>query len=523
MDRLKRGARGLVALISVCAALFALWHLEQARHGLEIRRETAGATPVTIYRKAGGSPGPAVIITHGFAGSRQLMEAYALTLARSGYVAVSLDFEGHGRNAKPMSGDVTSVEGTTRKLMAEIGRVTDYALGLAGVDGRVALLGHSMASDIIVRQAKADPRVGAVVAISMFSQAVTATEPKNLLAITGEWETALRAEALKVARLAATDAAEGQTIGDVETGTARRVVVAPTVEHVAVLYSPTALREARDWLDKVFRYPGPPASGDLTLAGRPDRPAVAATGPAILLLLGAIVTLAWPASGLLPAGQQSAPQPIPLRTFLAAALVPALLTPLLLAPFDTRFLPVLVADYVALHLFVFALIALAILWRSGISLGQPVTISGLAFAGVGSGAALAAFGIIVFGGALDRYVASFMPTADRVAIIGLLAVGGVPFMLADSLLTGTGRAPLWRTILVRSAFLASLVLAVMLDLERLFFLLIILPVIVLFYAVFGTMGGWVGRRTGAPLAAGLGMGLTLAWALGVTFPLFGQD
>lgn len=504
-------ARGIITLVGLLVVVVALWHLEQAREGLEIKHLSVDSTPVTVYRKSGAVPRPAVVITHGFAGSRQLMEAYALTLARSGYVAVSFDFEGHGRNAKPMSGDVTRVDGTTANLMAEIGRVTDLAMGLEGVDGRVALLGHSMASDIIVRQAKNDPRVAAVVAISMFSQAVTASEPRNLLAITGEWETFLRTEAIKTARLVKADATEGQTIGSFEGGTARRVVVAPSVEHVAVLYSPTAMREARDWLDQVFEYPKASAAG--ADAERSARPGVANTGPAILLLLSALVALAWPAVRLLPAAEESLPQQLPLRIFLAAALLPAIVTPLVLAPFDTRLLPVLVADYVALHLLVFALTALAILWRAGIGLGRPAWISGLA---------LAAYGIFVFGGALDRYVASFMPTADRVPIIAAIAAGAVPFMIADSLLTGAGRAPLWRTLLVRFMFLCSLVVAVMLDLERLFFLLIILPVIVLFYVVFGTMGGWVGRRTGAPLAAGLGMGLTLAWALAVTFPLFSQ-
>jgi hypothetical protein len=45
-------------------------------------------------------------------------------------------------------------------------------------------------------------------------------------------------------------------------------------------------------------------------------------------------------------------------------------------------------------------------------------------------------------------------------------------------------------------------------------------VIVLFITIFGLMGGWVGRRTGSPSAAGIALGLLLAWAIGVTFPTF---
>jgi len=488
--------RALTAVAAVTCIAFGVWQLEAERSGVEITSLNVGTTPATVYRLQEGTTAPAVIIAHGFAGSRQLMEAYALTLARAGYVAVSFDFEGHGRNPTPMSGDVTSVDGTTRLLMNEIARVCDAALALPGVDGRFALLGHSMASDIIVRQALEDPRVAATVAISMFSEAVTETQPRNLLIITGAWEGFLRDDALKNLRLAQPTASEGQTVGKPSEGTGRRAVVAPSVEHVAVLYSATALRETRDWLDAVF---GRSSAGPVSAAG----------GPIVLLLLG-IFLLAWPLAWLLP-GRPTTTRPIELRTFLLATCLPVIVTPVLLSLFDTRFLPVLVADYLAVHLAVFGCLSLGILARRGMSLGRFAWASGLA---------LAVYGILVFGGALDRYVASFMPNAERLPIILAIAAGAVPYMLAESLAIEGGRAPLWRTLLARTAFLASLAIAVALDFERLFFLMIIIPVIIAFFVIFGTMGGWVGRRTASPTAAAIGLGLILAWALGVTFPMF---
>lgn len=488
--------RTAVLLAAAVAIVVSVWQLERLRGGLAVEPLAVGETPATVYRPASGAPAPAVIITHGFAGSRQLMEAYALALARSGYVTVSFDFEGHGRNPTPMSGDVTKIEGTTRLLMAEIGRVTDAVLALPFVDGRVALLGHSMASDIIVRQAIADGRVGATIAISMFSQAVTATEPANLLVITGAWEGFLRAEALRAVRLVAPDAEEGETARAADTGVVRRSVVAPNVEHVGVLYATLGLRAARDWLDQSFE--------------RSSDGEVASTGVWIVLLLAGLIALAWPLTGLLPAGGVP-PRSPPATVFLLAALAPAIVTPLALTLVETRLLPVLVADYLAAHLFVYGALALGILAWFGAGIGRIAWVSGLA---------LAAYGIFVFGGAIDRYVASFMPHVGRLPIIAAIAVGAVLYMLADAILCEAGRARWWRVIVARMAFLVSLGIAVALDFERLFFLLIILPVIVIFYLIFGLMGGWVGRRTRAPFAPGLGMGLTLAWALGVTFPMF---
>ncbi|MGJ4929411.1 alpha/beta fold hydrolase [Bradyrhizobium sp. HKCCYLRH3095] len=483
-----------MAALALCIA--GIWQLEAARAGLTIATLQAGTTPITIYRRAGAAAAPVVVIAHGFAGSRQLMEAYALTLAQAGYVAVSFDFEGHGRNPTPMSGDVTRIDGTTRKLMSEIGRVTDAAMSLPGSDGRVALLGHSMASDIIVRQAASDPRISATVAISMFSEAVTATAPRNLLIMSGEWETALRRDALRNLKLADPAASEGDTVGDPADGGGRRAVVAPGVEHVSVLYSTAALREARDWLDRVF--------------GRTSSGPVAATGGAIALLLAGIVALAWPLAQLLPKGA-SPPPALALRPFAIATLVPAVLTPIVLRFVDTRFLPVLVADYLAVHLFVYGALSLLLLRLQGARFGRVAWIAALA---------LALYGIAGFGGALDRYVASFMPIAARLPIIAAIAVGAVPYMLADSIANQGGHAALWRTLWLRTAFLASLSGAVALDLKRLFFLLIIIPVIVLFFIVFGLIGGCVGRRTCSPLAEGIGLGLILAWSLGVSFPMF---
>jgi dienelactone hydrolase len=488
--------RLLVALVGLLCCAFGIWHLERARSGLTITPLMVGDTPATVYQRTGAARAPAVVIAHGFAGSMQIMEAYALTLAQAGYVAVAFDFEGHGRNPTPMSGDVTRVEGTTQYLKRETGRVIDAALALPGVDGRVALLGHSMASDILVRRAIEDPRVAATVTVSMFSEAVTRTEPRDLLMISGGWESFLRSNALHNAQLIDPSAKEDETIGDPAGAGARRAAVAPGADHVSVLYSSTALQEARNWLDAVF--------------GRSSAGPVAATGPWIILLLVGLVLLAWPLAALLPRIEAPA-YGLPAGAFFLAVLAPAALTPLLLRLFDTRFLPVLVADYLAFHLLVYGALSLGVLAWCGVRLGRVAWLPA---------AALAAYGIFVFGGALDRYVASFMPNAARLPIIAVIAFGATTYMLADSLATDGGRARKWRVLVARGAFLASLGMAVALDFSRLFFLLLIIPLIVVFFVVFGLMGGWVGRRTMSPAAVGVGLGVILAWTLGVSFPLF---
>ncbi|MFN4129886.1 MAG: alpha/beta hydrolase, partial [Paracoccaceae bacterium] len=184
--------------------------------------------------------------------------------------------------------------------------------------------------------------------------------------------------------------------------------------------------------------------------------------------------------------------------------------PFAITPFYQNFLPVLVADYLMLHLALFGVLQLALLkaW-SGPRWALPILPVGV----------LVLWGVLVFGLALDRYAASFWPTPQRLPIIAALSLGAIPFMIADSFATQAGRGTLWRRVTARIMLFVSLGIAAALDPENLTFVLIVLPVFLLFFLVHGVMGRWIVRQSG-PFAAGVGLGLCLSWALGVSFPLF---
>ena len=226
-----------------------------------------------------------------------------------------------------------------------------------------------------------------------------------------------------------------------------------------------------------------------------------------MLLLGGIVALLHPLSRLLPRRPQPAIA-IPARRFWMALLLPAFLVPLVGTAVYVPFMPVLVADYLMAHLAVYGGLQLILVWRIA---GRALSIPAILL--------LAIWGIAVFGFAMDRYAASFVPNAERLTIIAILCIGTIPFMVADSVLTGAGSGRWWQRIAARTALLLSLAGAALLDPERLMFLFIILPVLLLFLLMHGLMGRWIGQRSG-PVSAGIGLGLCLAWSLGVTFPLF---
>ena len=520
--RLMRALVSVLALTCIVLAMLKLWRVEA---GVESERSWVGPTPVTVYRpiperldsfadrwnvdRSGGLP--VVLISHGFAGSQQLMEAFAFALAREGYIAVSFDYYGHGRNLEPLAGDVTDVDGATRFLLDQTRKVADFALALPDAGRDFAILGHSMASDIIVRYSKADPRVDATIAVSLFSPAVTATSPENFLIIVGALEGFLRQEALRVVGLVTDEPEAGTTYGRFDDGSARRAVFAPGVEHVGVLYSRTSLREAVDWLNRSFGR-----------AADVSTDPIRTPGPAILLLFAGLLLLAWPLARWLPRVADPALGLNPRwRELLPAALVPAVATPLLLVAFPADFMGILVGGYLAVHFALYGIITSAFcLWirrrRPGAS--AAVRRSRRPISAVLAAVAAILYAAGAFGMAMDHFVTSFAVTEPRLPLLAMMLGGTLIYFLADEMLTRGPSVPRGAHLLTRVCFLLSLGLAVAMSFEELFFLLIIAVVIIPYFLVYGLIGGWVYRATGDPIVSALPSAVAFGWALAVVFP-----
>ncbi|CAH2604194.1 Lysophospholipase [Rhodovastum atsumiense] len=501
-------ARPVVAVAALLAIVLALWHLTAATAGLSITRAAVGPIPVTVFRPAAPGPAPVAVVAHGFAGSQQMMQAFATTLARDGVLVVTFDFPGHGRNPEKLAGGLTDDAAASGALVGALGRVVAFARDLPGGDGRVALVGHSMASDIAIQYARAHPDVDATVAVSVFARDVTADSPRNLQVVVGGLEPEmLHAEGRRIVGMAsAGPVREGVTYGRFADGTARRLVVAPGVEHIGVLYSRDTLRAVRDWLDAAFARQG----GDF----------VDARGPWIgLLLLGAVL-LAWPLSALLPrAAVPAAGAGLRWRHLLPLAMLPAVATPLLLWKLPTDFLPLLLGDYLAVHCALYGLLTAGGMWllRRRDAAGEAVRIrrSSLVIAAL----AVPAYAVLALALPMNAFVSSFLPTPTRVPFVLAMLAGMLPWFLADEWLTRGAAAPRGAYAVTKLCFLLSLALAIALDLHRLFFLIIIVPVILLFFVIYGLFSAWTYAAVRHPLPGALANAIALAWAVGVTFPL----
>ncbi len=495
------------AVLALLMIAFAIHTLRATTDGLTVTRDTVGSIPITVYAPADGKRAPAVVIAHGFAGSQQLMQPFATTLARAGFVAISFDFPGHGRNPKPLVSGLSDQEAMSSALVDALKAVVADARRRG--DGRVALLGHSMASDVVVKLGIDDPQIAATIAVSLFFPRVTATAPRNLLIIDGALEAdELIRQGLESIRDAASGKPEsGPIYGRFDDGSARRLVLARGAEHIGVLYARDSLDAAVDWLAQSYAQP---AAGNW----RDTR------GAALGLLIAGLMLLAWPLATRLPVlCAPSAGLGLARRELLLVSGVPAVATPLLLWPLPHDWLPLLLGGYLAMHFALYGGLMALMLKVRGHRLPTLAAFDRRVLLLI---AAVTVACMASFGYALDGWVASVKPNAMRLPLVAAMALGLLPFFVIDEWITRGAQPARGAYALGKALLLASLVLAVALNLYELFFLIIIVPVVLLLFIVFGSFSGWIGRRTGQPLIAAVANALLFGWLIAVSFPVVGR-
>ena len=484
----------VVAVAAITAMVVGLCIFEAGKVGIRDVEYSVGSTPITVYR-ADGRERPLVIIAHGFSGSRAMVQGLALTLAHAGYHVATLDFPGHGDHPGRLSWNFTLFDAATRQLENTISAVINAELVQTSSQTPVALIGHSMATDVIVRLAARDARVGPLVAISMYSDAITATSPRQMLAVSGEFEPGLRNAALEAARLVDTGALEDEIVESADGGIRRGALVAPGVEHVGVLYSPVTHDATVDWLNAAYGRSGVDERKPIFL------------GWSILLTLAGGLALFWPVSRLLGLSTDAATQsPTPW----AAVLAPPIITPVMLWPLTETIIPMPGMTYLTAHFAVYGLLALALLWRVGI---RP------ALDGWRTPLLLIVYAVGVIAALIDWTFTDFLPSGERLLPLAGIALGAIPFMIADSLLLKARNMSWWLRFAVRLLYFGSLVAGLSLVPETRLIIGFFFPVFLLFFLVFGLMARWLEKRQPAPAMTGAAQGFLLAYALAATVPL----
>jgi ABC-2 type transport system ATP-binding protein len=187
VDRHRRrwvlGAAAVLTLVIVVGTAAVL----NRSPAVQVRVQRVVATPepdgapvtldTTLYLPA-TTPAPAVLLAHGFGGSKTDLDAQGRSLAQHGYVVLAYSARGFGASGGLIHLDARSYE------VADGARLLDYLQGLPQVQQRggrpvVGVAGSSYGGALALMLGATDPRIGAVAADITWNNLVTALFPNE--------------------------------------------------------------------------------------------------------------------------------------------------------------------------------------------------------------------------------------------------------------------------------------------------------------------------------------------------------
>ncbi|UCE09134.1 MAG: alpha/beta fold hydrolase [Candidatus Thorarchaeota archaeon] len=184
-------------------------------------------------------PVPGVVVVHGSLQNKEWLMAFGIELARRGFVALTIDVNGHG-NSDPGTGS----GGAALDYLASLEYVNDSAIGL---------IGHSMGGGVCWRAlSESSVAVDALVLVGSWVPTNISSIPyiPNLLVTVGDFSS-LSSYPGNLTPLESsfgvTDVEPGITYGDFGDGTARRVAFGRT-NHLFETIEPTIVSETVEWM-----------------------------------------------------------------------------------------------------------------------------------------------------------------------------------------------------------------------------------------------------------------------------------
>jgi len=133
----------------------------------------------SLYEPATGTDHPAVLLAHGFGGSKDDLAGQAQDLARAGYVAVTWSARGFGRSTGRIHLDDPTYEvADARVLVSRLNSRPEVRRDVAG-DPRVGVVGGSYGGALALMLGASDPRIDAVAASITWNDLADAFFPQD--------------------------------------------------------------------------------------------------------------------------------------------------------------------------------------------------------------------------------------------------------------------------------------------------------------------------------------------------------
>jgi len=217
-----------------------------------------------VYTPPGASaarPAPAVLVSHGYINTREMQSAFAIELARRGFVVLAMDMSGHGHS--------TGIVGTN-----DFGgpAALRYLKSLPQVDkANIGLEGHSLGGGPVLGAAASDPQGYKAVVLEGSTPAIGAVfggkaqvSLRNLAVVFGAYDEFAplmwqvdrgvdvpKSKALQALFGTTAPVVEGRVYGDMAAGTAR-VLHVPPVTHPWEHFSVGGVAPAVDWFQQTL-------------------------------------------------------------------------------------------------------------------------------------------------------------------------------------------------------------------------------------------------------------------------------
>ncbi|MDP3382244.1 MAG: alpha/beta fold hydrolase [Phenylobacterium sp.] len=283
-------------------------HLVQTSGGTEVRDVRFPASDGArlsglLYLPADASaedPAPAVLLSHGYINTREMQSAFAIELARRGFVVLAMDMSGHGYS-----------QGTVGANAFGGPAAFAYLQGLPMVDrANIGMAGHSLGGAPILFAAKANPDgyrsmvlVGSTPGIFGAPEGEGRAFPRNLAVVFGQydefpdlmWQVPTGGDIVNAPRLKALFAAEapvepGRIYGEIAAGDARRLQV-PPITHPWEHFSGSGVGATVDWLQQTLEGEARPLPADNQIWFWKELGTGAGLVGAVLLMLGTFQVL----------------------------------------------------------------------------------------------------------------------------------------------------------------------------------------------------------------------------------------
>ena len=475
---LKESLAGCLGLLILLAVIF-------DRNNYQTSIEKLDDAPLEVI-ESDISNSNFTIICHGYAGSNEMMRQLAFDISSAGSNVVLFDFIGHGKNKKLLVNKPNQIEGTTQQLVEQLESVIKEIRKLFGDEVTISLVGHSMASDIVVRASK-NNNISSVIAISPYSNAISEDFPNNLLLISGQLETHLRASSIAHVLKIDRNAVENKTV--FKESFRRKASYIDNTGHVSVIYAPQTAKEIIDWLGL--------SSNQRTLATTH-----------IIWVIFAFVLLLRFSTKLLPEKETNHKDQrismLKATTMIFAGSVAGVffsgfnLQPSTifgfynLASFFTAFSTAIILVFMW-HKFKFNWVF--DLWKF---VKLVILFCGISFF-------------------IDAFIGSFHLHSYRYLAFKILILPMTFFcVFSEQFINGRNQ---WSGIFVRVIPLTGLIFCIVLYPSKFGLMFTIIPIYCLYFSVFGYVGKHF-RKYAGPLSVGIGHGIFLSYAFATTTPMF---